>query len=466
MPANGTDGAAASGGRDAADARRLRLASWLGAAILAVGALNGLWPWLKRVGFAERARYEAFWEVHTGPEGFTRAPFGIGRRCVTHRRIEDGGAPWAGGGPAARYVTEVTRAQVPVKALKDLLFVALVAASLAAWRTGAAPPPAARAWPAVALAALVAAHAGLSLAQGEAGMTLAGLRSFGFLGLALAAGWASREALERLVPWLVALLALQALLAPVEWLRGVPVQGHVFFLGEYFPRRAAGTFGMPNTLGVFAAAVAALAEGLAAPRRWRLAAWLLAGGVVVAAGSGTGLVLLAATGLAAAAAREGRRRWILLAGLGAACAGAAALLLRTRADVLDSLAGRFGGLATVLSGGAAEVLLGRGLGLGTTAGSRLLAGGAGTDAERLLAGASDSAATAIVLQAGLAGLALYAAALGLAAWRRAELRPLLLCLALASTTLSVTEAFPLNVLLGLALACGAGGGQARRRAAE
>ncbi|MBK6405969.1 MAG: hypothetical protein IPF66_13515 [Holophagales bacterium] len=84
-----------------------RIARWLGLAILAAGLLNGIGPYLRRTGVIERDLYERFWTLHTGPEGFTRSPFGLGRRCVVHRPVEEGGAAVEGGGPPARYVFAV-----------------------------------------------------------------------------------------------------------------------------------------------------------------------------------------------------------------------------------------------------------------------------------------------------------------------------------------------------------------------
>jgi hypothetical protein len=119
------------------------------------------------------------------------------------------------------------------------------------------------------------------------------------------------------------------------------------------------------------------------------------------------------------------------------------LLAHGRSDVLDSLSARLHGLRGLFEAPPLAVLFGRGIGLGTNAGSRLLGSLEG----------GESAVSALVLQTGLAGLALFAAALGLAWARLAPARPLLLALAAACLTLSVPEAFPVNLLLGVVLAC-------------
>jgi hypothetical protein len=74
----------------------------------------------------------------------------------------------------------------------------------------------------------------------------------------------------------------------------------MYLFGEYFARRASGTFVMPNTLGVFAACVVALAAGFGSTAKVRALAWTLGVLVVLASGSATGLVMLGAVGVAQA----------------------------------------------------------------------------------------------------------------------------------------------------------------------
>ncbi len=440
-----------------------RPAAWLGMAIVAAGLANGAGAYLRRVGFVERASYERFWELHTGPEGFTRAPFGLGRRCVRHRSIAEGGAEPAGGGPPARYVHAVRRWEAPLKGLKDAVVLALVAGGLVAWRRagGAGPPGAppgrwARAALLLGLAAIVSAHAAAGLARGALLETATGLRAFGFVAVALAAAPIAGDLLRRLVPWLVGLVAVQAALAPIELLRGVPIQGHGWLFGEYFARRAAGSLVMPNTLGILAAAVVALATGYGATARVRAAAWGFGGIAVVLSGSATGLVMLAAAGAVGALAaprRSGARR---LAGLGAALAAASFALYVVRPDVLDSFTARVSGLKPLAAAPAGELLFGREIGAGTISATTLRRGfdregRLGTKADAPPAPGGDTAVGTLVLQTGFVGLVLFYAALA-AAWARcARARPLVLALAAATLTLGVTEAFPVNVLLGLAL---------------
>ena len=426
------------------------LASWLGLALLVVGLLNGIGPFLRRVGLVERARYEAFLELHTGPSGFTTAPFGLGRRCVTHRSVEEGGAAIEGGGPAALYVLEVRPWELPLKALKDLLSLAVVAGALGARLRGGVAPPR-PSWPLAGLGALVAAQAVAGLVRGGVAGTFAGLRSFEPLAVALVAGSVAGGLLPRLVPWLVGLLAVQVALAPIELLRGIPIQGHMALFGELFARRAAGTFVMPNTLGVVAAAVAALAATFGASRRVRSCGWVAGGLAVVVSGSATGLVGLVVAGAVAAALAARRRRALLpVAGLVAFSLAAGFALVSSRPDLGDSAASRAAMLGRAFSGPVRVLVFGQGLGAGTNA-ERQLRWLPGSEGRERAAGpeTGDSAAAALLAQTGLVGLALGGAALAQAWARRRELRPFLAVVALAGLTLGVAEAFPLGLLLGI-----------------
>ncbi len=430
------------------------MTAWLGLALLATGLLNGAGTYLRRTGLIERNLYERFWDLHTGPSGFTTAPLGLGRRCVVHRSVEDGGANPAGGGPPARYVLAVRPWEVPAKAAKDLLVVALLAVSVVAWRRGGGrlSLPEKAAWPLLALAALVAWQAAAGLLRGDPLMVLAGLRSFGFLAIALTAAWMGGETFRRLVPWLVGLLAIQLFLAPLELLRGIPVQGHLYAFGEFFPRRASGTFVMPNSLGVFAASVVALAAGFGASAGVKRLAWVLGGLVVVVSGSATGLVMLAAVGVAQVLFVHRPVRWGRLAALGVLTAAAGFALYLGRPDVLDSAAARVRAMRTVLDGPLPDVLFGRGIGLGTNASFQSPVGiGNILPAAGNPAIGGDSAVSSLLLQTGVVGAALFFAALALA-WKRCPAaRPLVLALGLATLMLNVPEAFPVNILLGLSL---------------
>ena len=189
---------------------------------------------------------------------------------------------------------------------------------------------------------------------------------------------------------------------------------------------------------------------------------LLASNTLALAGSATGIVLLVALGVweALRDLRGAARLAVAVAG-GALVAGVLAFLpsLIHRWDVYESARARADALAQSLRGPAPSVLFGRGIGLGTNASFQLRAavGAGGTGAESPALPGGDSAVVAVVLQTGLVGLALFALSLALAALRNPSARPLFFVFALASLTLSLSEAFPLNLLLGLLLAAPRGG---------
>jgi hypothetical protein len=102
-----------------------------------------------------------------------------------------------------------------------------------------------------------------------------------------------------------------------------------------------------------------------------------------------------------------------------------------------------------------QVVFGSGLGVNTNAALSLAVPG-GSEAEASsTAPASlptDSTFTALVIQIGLLGTLMFYGVLAWAALRDPQARPFYLIAALCSLTINLTELFPVNVLLGLALA--------------
>jgi hypothetical protein len=182
--------------------------------------------------------------------------------------------------------------------------------------------------------------------------------------------------------------------------------------------------------------------------------------VVLASGSATGLVMLGAVGVAQALFGRRRPGRVARAGLGTALVTASLvvagslLLALVRPDVLDSLSGRLRGMRTLFDAPSASVLFGRQIGLGTNTASQLLVGLENdVPVAGPMPGGGESAVSALILQTGVVGLALFVVALGLAWGRNNPARTLVLALAAACLTLNVPEAFPMNLLLGFALAC-------------
>jgi hypothetical protein len=122
-----------------------------------------------------------------------------------------------------------------------------------------------------------------------------------------------------------------------------------------------------------------------------------------------------------------------------------------RPDVYDSVLspeGRFGTLIKILSESSAmEVLIGRGVGFGTNAATNLI--GSNTMEGSFSA---DSMVTVLLTQLGITGVILFSGILVWAYRRDSRARPVYLVLAITSLTINIAEVFPVNFLLGLALA--------------
>jgi hypothetical protein len=249
---------------------------------------------------------------------------------------------------------------------------------------------------------------------------------------------------------MVVLSLLQIAVLPLELVWGMPISGYTIALS--LPNRLAGTLVKPNTLGVLAAVTVAAAEAFEPARAWRRLAWVAGVVLVASAGSATGWILLAALALHHERVRV--RTPARLAAVGAATLVLVVALPRMvgRPDVYDSLVGtrgRVGALREAFAGGT----LWTGEGLVTSPpesserqslSSLAAARPRGTDSTLIL----------LIQEFGVPGAVLFYVAL-IAAWRRDDaVRPLLLAVGLGSLTLNMAFAFPMNFLLGLALARG------------
>jgi hypothetical protein len=173
--------------------------------------------------------------------------------------------------------------------------------------------------------------------------------------------------------------------------------------------------------------------------------------LVLASGSGTGVVCIAAAALA-----WGVRRASLRLPHAVLAVAAAALLtlfllpvLTGRDDVLASVfaEGRLRQLQLALSARPwTQVLWGEGLGVRTNL-ALILEGEVAVPTVP-----TDSSLIGFLVQLGILGAALFYGLLAWAARRDARARPFYAAVLLCSLTLNLTELFPVNVLLGLALA--------------
>jgi len=429
-----------------------RWAQFFAAAVVAATFANGAAAYLKRIGVLEHERYESYWQIHCGGGGPVARVWGFGRRCtasepgpldtVRYRREE----------PHFFFVFEVRPSEAALKLAKDAVMLLFVGVSL--WQARhLRAPRLVDAWPAWGLCTLVFVAAVWGIARGEGLKTLMGLRGMTFIATALFGVWMTDVSrLQRVCRALVVLLVLQLLLVPAELLWGMPMAGYSSVLA--FPSRIAGTLVKPNSLGVLAAITVALAEVYAPDRRWRIAAWVSGILVILFAGSATGWMVLFSLVVFRVVHRQMTWKWV------AALSLIGALLLLTlprvvgRPNLLDSLTGPMGRLDLLrgaLSSGD-SILLGRGLGAGTNT-EQVLA------SQRIQLGpetrpGSDSTAILLLGEIGVFGVLLFYAALAMGWHRQRRATPIFIALGLTSLTFTLPEAFPTNLVLGLALAHG------------
>src|SRR5438477_3412402 len=95
----------------------------VGAALVVATLLNGSCAFAKRVGLVQREDYDRYWVDRCGPQGVKPRWLGLGRECVVQRK-------WSPFDPVktslTEYVTAARRAEWPLKAVKDVVVLAMV----------------------------------------------------------------------------------------------------------------------------------------------------------------------------------------------------------------------------------------------------------------------------------------------------------------------------------------------------
>jgi hypothetical protein len=261
-----------------------RAANILGAAILGATLLNGVGPFLRRVGLVERDAYERYWAFRCGPEGTRAAWLGIGRRCVVpeawtlEKRRQR---------PFTAYVLSTQPLEYPLKAAKDLVLVGAFALALTLRNCHAAFSVAwQKCWPLWGLLLLILARAAIALAAGAGPPLFAGLRSLAFLPLTLA--WTPvRLPLGRVAAWCCALALVEVALLPWDQLYGVTDRPT-----SWLWTRTAGTLVHPNTLGVLAVVAVGFVTSFAESRKLAALTWGAGACLVMLSASGAGWVIL------------------------------------------------------------------------------------------------------------------------------------------------------------------------------
>ena len=426
-----------------------RAAALLAAALLLATLANGAYGYFARLGVLDRPQFDEIVRNYCGGGPPSGVPLAVGCRCM---RLSEGVdysvAPWPD------YIFRTDGYRLVLKLLKEGLFAGVLLFSLAhlprrprtrAGGAGLVAP--------LAFVAVLALGTVLAAVQGGFAAAVPGIRGFEFVAIAALVAWMTTR-MDVVGKSLLLLLFLQSVLVAIELLFGMPLRS----CPNSF--RAAGTLVLPSSLGIFAAMALAFCAAFAPARIGRPWPWLAAAWLVLASGSGTGVVLLLVLGCWQLRSRFVSGAWARVA----AVAGLAAVLLLVpvltqRPQVYDSLFaqdGRVEKAASVLQSATPfELVAGRGIGAGSNAaanasGASLAPIGRVKPAQEPFY--ADSTITSFLMQFGLAGVAAWLLLLAWA-WQRDPLaRPFYLLLAIASLVINVTELFPVNFLLGLALA--------------
>lgn len=328
--------------------------------------------------------------------------------------------------------------------------------------------------PALPLAISILVSMGITARQSGYPLALASLLSVAWVPLLALGGWLTTPTrLNRLANGIVALILVQLPLALVEAMRGLPTSSGSLAATLHppdaaLPSRLAQSFILPNSLGVFAVCALAFCISFSRQRRWLPWLYLATLGPILlarsAAGSITLLALAALPSLERLLGRYPLRRHPLAWASGTGAIGvllaAGMPRLLGRADLLHSLGGRLGLLGHQVDlRQPLTLLFGQGLGATGNRLSELLSneailrpwlGSLWPDPVPSL-GPGDSMVVLLLVQGGILAVAAFYGLLvrGLMMDRRA--RPFLLSVLLCSLTLNVTELFPIDLLLAVAL---------------
>ena len=443
----------------------------IGIGLIVAVLLNGAGFFLKRVGLMDRKAYHTYMTDFCQPGNESAW---IGKRCGEWRRsladpnrLEryDRRHLYSGAGP-----------EILLKLVKYLFLIAFVIFALVKARTehfnvSTFNVP----WPLLPLTCAIAISIATTDFEFGIGLIAAGLRAFSFLAVALVASWFATETrLNDLATWVAMLLALQLLLVAIEVAYGIPLEkGYRISADLTWPSRMAGSFVMPNSLGVFA--VIGLAFYYSFSIRRRHFCWLVVTvfALLLLSRSGTGFiglfVLLALDGLVRTRLRY---RWFALVGVAGLCFILSLPALLDRADILHSLSARVDTFSRLFSSaGSWEILFGRGIGVGTNTWNSLvitwLQQNPGMDMSAFIDSfiVSDSTLVMLFAQTGLFGVIAFYGLVGWGMWKDGAAAMFYLMVLLASLTLNVTELFPVGFLLGVVLSRALADVPARQRRA-
>jgi hypothetical protein len=438
------------------DSRVSKLAQVLAIALIVATLINGMATYLKRTGLAQADNYVAVWAVHC--HSLVHAGRSLERQCFEPRISEEmTRRPFRPDdvGRIQKYIYKVDPSEFPLKVVKDVVTLWICGVGwLASVRNAAHPPKFREAWPLWALACYAIAAWAFSLFEHGAMVAMSGARTASFIAVALLSQWVCGN-LAVIANGIGFLILVQLALLPFEMIRGI----HLFHEWDAFSlaARTFGTMVQPNSLGVFAVIAGAFYFCFSTSRRkfWVVGSAALA--VAFVSGSGTGVASAAVAGLLSVIPQIGNSRRqkhaVLFFLLGGLLLWFLLPIITLRADIFDSVLGdRLSKLQSAISNRSlAQILFGSGLGVNSNAAlnSDLVEA---SDISSWALKPTDSALTGWLIQIGVIGTLLFYSTLIWAAMRDRSARPLYGTLILCSLTLNITEIFPVNILLGLALA--------------
>jgi len=435
---------------------RRRLVVLIGTTLVAASLCNGAVFYLKRIGLIDHASYLAYWSAHCDGKRIPES-FAITASCPcadlpdpieSKRALEDS---------KSAYLYRSTGYEIGLKLAKDVFAAGFILLSLfAAAPRHSHPPRFASSWPLFVLAGIVLAGFALSYASYGAAFAILGLRPYLFLAIALAGGWIVGD-LGVLAGCVALLLGIELFLMPFEFAFGMHINGH--FGDSSFVRRLSGTLVTPNSFGIFAVAAVAFCHAFSErkDRPWLLVAIVAI--LVFASGSATAWLALLVFLLALWGDRteKSRPRVALLFAVMLCLALLWAMpTLVGRVEVFDSVFGPDARMDEILSafGSGSGLLIGNGVGVSTNAAITLnatnpaLLGSVPANAFSMV----ESTVASLIRQSGLPGLLAFYVMLAWAYWHDRRARIFYVVIALSSLTAKIDELFPVNFLLGLALA--------------
>jgi hypothetical protein len=422
------------------------------AALLVAATLgNGALSYLHRIGVLDPEGYAQQWTAHCYQVGVsTEWQCGV---FTSPGRIWDWLHVWLPA-PESQYVFAVPGGWVWLKLLKDGLWAMLLVSPVFV-STPAMLPSSRVVIPSIAFAAQVIIGFVVCWITQGALVAAAGLRMTEFLWLGVSARWLIPK-LAVFAEAVAVLMVAQLVAAPVELLIGAHLSGE--WSRFTFAHRIAGLLNQPNSLGIFAVTGWTFCYAFLQRRGWLLPLAGVAVALVLLSGSATGVMCIVVLAAFAMSKWTGGRSPKRVAALGLLVAASAFFLLPQltgRADVFASIGerGRAAAFVQVIRNASArELVLGRGLGVGSNSalGVGLAADGAGE--WQLASAPTDSEFVGLIAQLGLLGAALFYWMLWRLMATDQRARCLYVTLALCSLTGNILEMFPVNLMLGLAMA--------------